>query len=772
MTPTTATTARGGLLAADVDTHLRLRIPPELLQAAGVCRVTHCEAVDTYGCKLSQPGADMSGIVYPYPDPITGNRVSARVKRDNPERKPDGRPDNKYVSAYGDNRHLYFPPGVGELLKDTTVSVVFVESEKAALALTAWAQRRGVRLLAIATGGCNGWQGPTGKTTGPDGGRVDTRGPLPDFGLLAWTGREVWIAFDSNAVSNPKVQAARGKLAAHLTRLGALVKIATVPPLLGVNGPDDFIGLAGDEPFAGALASAEKYRLDPATASVEELLHLSGVSLLVEGTDLATVEATLYRLGEQMSGAPRLRRAVVRAASISWLKGAKVEGAAALVDAALSATASSDDAQGQQIVLRDPDPWPDSVDGAELLDEIVNLLRQYIVMPDGSPEAVALWAVLTYLIDATDILPMLGITSPDKRCGKSLLLDILAGIVHRHIPAANISPAALFRAVEAYRPCLLIDEADTFLEDNEELRGILNSGHRRSSAYVVRCVGEDLEARQFSTWAPKALAKIGGLPATLEDRAIVVNMKRKAPTESVKRYVERRERARLTELRRRCLRWAKDNTATIQRGDPADLLFLHDRANDNWRPLLAIADTVGGVWTERARESARLLSGVRDDDTQPARVQALIDIRDLFARLDTDRLSSAEIVKELAGMEDRPWSEWKHGNPVTKKQLASLLRPFGLKPTQFKEDGDKTRGYRLADFTDAFSRYIPFAPDESVLPVPSASSGCFQPKTQSVPVCSGTGSQIAEDPCPVGKVPMVPDRKGDIGLVCEVEGVL
>src|SRR5262249_35715629 len=158
--------------------------------------------------------------------------------------------------------------------------------------------------------------------------------------------------------------------------------------------------------------------------------------------------------------------AALRSASMARLKAAKVEGAAALVDAALSATASVDDAQGQQIIIRDPDPWPDPVDGAALVDEIVNLLKQYIVMPDGSPEAVALWAVLTYLIDATDILPILGITSPEKRCGKSLLLDILAGIVHRHIPAGNISTAALFRAVEAYRPTLLIDEADTFLDEN------------------------------------------------------------------------------------------------------------------------------------------------------------------------------------------------------------------------------------------------------------------------------------------------------------------
>jgi putative DNA primase/helicase len=248
------------------------------------------------------------------------------------------------------------------------------------------------------------------------------------------------------------------------------------------------------------------------------------------------------------------------------------------------------------------------------------LLKKYVVLPEAAAEAVALGAVLTYLTTETDILPILGITSPDKRCGKSLLLDLLAGIVHRHIPASNISTAALFRAVEAYKPCLLVDEADTFLEDNEELRGILNSGHRRSSAFVIRTVGDDHEARQFSTWGPKAIAKIGTLPATIEDRSIVVKMKRKAAQEVVERFSERRESERLTVLRRRCFRWAKDYAIAVSAGDPMDLSGLNDRANDNWRPLLSIADVTGGEWPQRAREAARILSSDQDEN-QPAHLR-------------------------------------------------------------------------------------------------------------------------------------------------------
>jgi hypothetical protein len=107
--------------------------------------------------------------------------------------------------------------------------------------------------------------------------------------------------------------------------------------------------------------------------------------------------------------------------------------------------------------------------------------------------------------------PLLALTSPEKRCGKTTTLSLLTRLVPRPLLSSNISPAALFRIVEKYCPTLLIDEADSFLRDKEELRGILNSGHTRDAAYVVRTVGDDKEPCRFSTWAPKAVALIGRL---------------------------------------------------------------------------------------------------------------------------------------------------------------------------------------------------------------------------------------------------------------------
>src|SRR5580700_10146043 len=133
-----------------------------------------------------------------------------------------------------------------------------------------------------------------------------------------------------------------------------------------------------------------------------------------------------------------------------------------------------------------PEPWPDPVDATALLDEIAALLRRFVVLPSWGADTVALWALHTYAFPHRDVSVYLGIESPEKRCGKTTLLSVLAELVHRPVVAANISSPAFFRVIAESRPTLLIDEADTFLQGNDELRGILKSGDHRKTAYVVR----------------------------------------------------------------------------------------------------------------------------------------------------------------------------------------------------------------------------------------------------------------------------------------------
>jgi hypothetical protein len=189
--------------------------------------------------------------------------------------------------------------------------------------------------------------------------------------------------------------------------------------------------------------------------------------------------------------------------------------------------------QGHALDLPAPEPWPEPVDGAKLLDDITAAIKRHFVMSEHEARGGALWCVHTYLIDCFLISPRLAIRSATHRCGKTTLLDIVSYLALRTLPSANVTAASVFRVVEACRPTLLIDEADTFLPEADELRGVINSGHRRGGS-VVRTVGDDHEPRKFSTYAACAIALIGKLPATLHDRsAPVIDLKRRLMSEKV-----------------------------------------------------------------------------------------------------------------------------------------------------------------------------------------------------------------------------------------------
>jgi putative DNA primase/helicase len=278
----------------------------------------------------------------------------------------------------------------------------------------------------------------------------------------------------------------------------------------------------------------------------------------------------------------------------------------------------------------------------------------------------------------------------------------------------------VFRAIDKWYPTLLIDEADSFLRDNEELRGILNSGHGRANAYVIRTVGENYEPMHFSTWSAKAIALIGKLPATLASRAIHIELRRMKADE----HVEPLRLDRLDHLKplmRQAVRWAADNAEALRSADPELPEGLYGRPADNWRPLFAIADLAGGEWPERARGVAEKLNAEITEQT--AGIVLLEDVRAIFTERAADRLTSVEMIEALVGMEHRPWPEWKMGKPITPRQLAKLLEPFGVTPTSIRTATGKTpKGYHLDAFDDAFSRFLP---SESATPPQPAESLAF-----------------------------------------------
>jgi hypothetical protein len=245
------------LTERDLEMFARIGVPLDLLEAAHVERVSDRDARERFGI-VGPASKNMAGIVFPYDSHVTGLRVTARVRRDNPELE-DGRPKNKYVSAYGDARHLYFPPDAQAKLAGPETPIALVEAEKSALALTAWGARVGIELLAVAMGGCWGWRGRIGKTEGINGARVDVTGPLPDLSVC--DGRTVYVCLDANAATNSKVQAARAVLVRELRKRGCNMLLCSLPLADGVNGPDDLIAVRGDEAMQAVF--------DDATARIE-----------------------------------------------------------------------------------------------------------------------------------------------------------------------------------------------------------------------------------------------------------------------------------------------------------------------------------------------------------------------------------------------------------------------------------------------------------------------------------------------------------------------
>ncbi len=365
----------------------------------------------------------------------------------------------------------------------------------------------------------------------------------------------------------------------------------------------------------------------------------------------------------------------------------------------------SEDAAG--FSLHEVEPWPEPVDGDALLDSITLAVRRYLVLPPNGAEVIALWVIAAHAFNGFQISPRLHVRSPLPRCGKTIVLDVLECLTPRSIRTENVTTAVLFRLVDGYQPTLLIDEVDSFLKDNEELRGALNAGHRRGGQ-MLRCEGDNNEVRAFKTFAPVALAGIGRLPGTLEDRSITIEMRRKKPTERITRF--RRDRTGdLDDLASMAARWVADHEISLSVADPDIPETLHDRAADNWRPLIAIADLAGGNWPTLARQIAVRLSGEGAEQDASVRVQLLVDIKSIFDGDDRDQIPSKVICGRLAEMESQPWPEWKNGKPITPRQLARELEGFSIRSGSIRTDTGTAKGYKKEAFKDAWSRYLPFS---------------------------------------------------------------
>ncbi|GAA1005493.1 hypothetical protein Aple_051160 [Acrocarpospora pleiomorpha] len=361
-----------------------------------------------------------------------------------------------------------------------------------------------------------------------------------------------------------------------------------------------------------------------------------------------------------------------------------------------------------------PDPQPaterDAVDGAALLDRLRAALTRYVVLPTGeAADAVTLWIAATHAQPAWAHAPRLVIRGPEKRCGKSRLLDTVESTCHQPFITVNSSSAAVYRSITEDPPTMLVDEADTIFgpkaDGNEDLRGLLNAGHQRNRP-AKRYDAASNRVESIPTFAMAALAGIGAMPDTIEDRAVVIRMRRRGPGETVAPYRHRRDRPPLRQLAEELRAWLRADLPTLEKAEPG--MPLEDRAADTWEPLITVADHAGGHWPDRARIAALALTAEADDNGHTsARLRLLADCRTAFG---TDTaLPTATLLERLKADPDGEWAD--HGPAgLTAMKLGALLREFDIRSTTARFPGGQAKGYSRADFTDAWNRYCP-APD-------------------------------------------------------------
>ncbi|WP_454742190.1 DUF3631 domain-containing protein [Cupriavidus necator] len=414
--------------------------------------------------------------------------------------------------------------------------------------------------------------------------------------------------------------------------------------------------------------------------------------------------------------------------------------------------------------FEDVEPHPEPVDGAVLLSDIASTIRRFVVCDPEAVVATALWCMAAWLVDQVSVCPILLINAPEKACGKTQLLTVTGNLVPKPAQAAGISPSVLFRMIEKYQPTLLVDEIETVLtREAEELRGLMNAGHTRDSAFVWRsvAVGDDFEPKRFNVFGFKAIAGINAdkLAETITSRAIVATLRKKRPEESVER-LRHAEPGLFDNLRAKLARWAEDNAEAIRLARPDLPDALGDRDQDNWEPLLAVADLVGGSWPKYARSVALKLSG--REQAQSTGSELLADIQEVFESKRVERISSVDLVAALCKDEERPWATWNRGKQITPRQLARKLDEYGIKSKTLRIGLEVCKGFAKDAFADAFSRYLPQSAESSVTRLqPNAHAGFSV--TESSHVTATGDSSVTPNLAPAKACNPVTHKDGNLG---------
>ena len=479
----------------------------------------------------------------------------------------------KFVAANGSRSIPWIPAATRDIAKDVSVSIVFTEGPIKAMAL--------LQAGAFPIGLIGVW--PLASKRGD---RRRRYLPVELARNFEWLRRRVYVCFDADKLKKPGVRHAEIRLCFLLHSAGAEVFVLSWPLSEG-KGIDDYLaGKAGTD--------TEKQR-----AALQKLIDGAKPFLeTLEPVDIVAAKRELHRTQPDRVRFDQLAKLIYKPLGLSAKSSlGKFQG---------DDTQRNDDLGGAKAVKipLTAKPWDGEISAQEVLDEICGAEKRFIWMKSSQRRAVALLIVLSYLHDAVDILPILLITSPEEECGKSTLLKFFLFLSNRPVKASNISASAIFRIIEAHCPTLILDEADSYLQENEEMRGVINSGHEREFAFVIRNVSlpnGELVPSEFSTWCPKAIAMIGLPKRTILSRSVHIRLGRK-PKNAKTEKLKKKHHQEFEDLRRKISALADDIRDDVKVFEDESL---DNRAGDNWEPLFAIASAAGEEWLKETMLAAQ-----------------------------------------------------------------------------------------------------------------------------------------------------------------------
>jgi len=327
-------------------------------------------------------------------------------------------------------------------------------------------------------------------------------------------------------------------------------------------------------------------------------------------------------------------------------------------------------------------PWPLSGlpedPGDELMEEVKAFVARHVDLPDERLyDVVAAWVFVSWLPEAFNAVPYLWIMGP-KASGKTRLLEVLQCLCYRAMLAAHISDAALFRAIEAYHPTLLLDEAsEVYNGDNQSnVQNLLNSGYRRGQ-YVVRVGG--LESGQpklelFDVYGPKALAGLGGFKETLESRSVLILMEKNVREVefTVDVDVAKKLRGRLLMWRFRRLSdlsCISGVSCITQREIPRELSFCDGRFAELYTPLILVANDGIESIVSSAKDA---YESVMDEEKTSVEAQILMAILKTRPYLELGKLPTSVVTEKFnEGLTERE----KWGN----RSIGRLMKRLGFR---------------------------------------------------------------------------------------------